>query len=69
MNHTMVSSLALVFEVVAVAIRAYALTNFLLQMVLGAKGMWPCGGGRSCFIFITYIDVVTQNIQLVSSLL
>ena len=39
MNHTMVSSLALVFEVVAVAIRAYALTNFLLQMVLGAKEM------------------------------
>ena len=38
-NHTMVSSLALVFEVVAVAIRAYALTNFLLQMVLGAKEM------------------------------
>ena len=39
------------------------------QMVLGAKGKWPCGGGHSCFFVMTDIDGVTQNILLVSSLL
>ena len=39
------------------------------RWVLGAKGKSPCGGGHSCFLIINHINGVTQNIQLVSSLL
>ena len=68
-NHTTVSRLAVVFEVVAVLIRQYALVNCLWQMSLGAKEKWPCGGGQSFFFIMTHIESVTQNIQLGSSLL
>ena len=37
-NHTLVSRLAIVFEVFAVVIRQYALNNCLWYMPLGANG-------------------------------
>ena len=36
-NHTMVTRLAMAFEVVTVVIRQYALKNCLWQMSLGAE--------------------------------
>ena len=69
LNHTMLSRLAMVYEVVAVVTRQYALKNCLWQMSLGAKGKGPWGSGHSGFFIMTHIGSVTQNIRLVSSIL
>ena len=68
LNHTMISRLAMTFEVIAVVIRQYTLRNCLREISFGTKGKQLCGGGSSCFIIMTHINGVARNIQIFSSL-
>ena len=69
-NHTMVSSLGMISEVVVIVIRQYALKNCLWHIyVFGCEKETTMWGDHSCFFIMTHIDSVKQNIQLVSSLL
>ena len=69
-NYTMLSRRARwCIGVVAGVITQYILRIGLWQMFLGLEGEWPRRGGPSCLFIMDRVDNITQNIQLVSSLL